>query len=264
MASALYDTASWPFLAVALRDAAEGDGSAMIRLADNLYGRQPDGTWDNLLDALRAVNCADFPDRPTVAVIEAAYASVMGTDEDIPDSADPWCVDWPASAEPLFQIASAETETPVLVIGTRGDPATPYANAPAMVDRLEDAVLLTWEGDGHTAFPKTDCVNTAVTSYLVDLQVPEDDATCPAADEGASTPAAGSAYALDREMIRQQIEGGFEQSGTEAGLAECIARPLAEELDEDQMVHFFLGIDAEGLDAKLNEVVAGCGGQLGS
>ena len=41
-----------------------GDGSALIRLADNLNRRQPDGTWDNLFDAFRAVSCADFPARP--------------------------------------------------------------------------------------------------------------------------------------------------------------------------------------------------------
>ena len=38
-----------------------GDGSALVRLADNLNRRQPDGTWDNLFDAFRAVSCADFP-----------------------------------------------------------------------------------------------------------------------------------------------------------------------------------------------------------
>ncbi len=104
-----------------------------------------------------------------------------------------------------------------------------------------------------------------MTSYLVDLEVPED-RTPPArrpttvldADRRARhTPSIARCSA-------RQIEEGFEQSGTEAGLAECIARPLAEELDEDQMVHFFLGLDAEGLEAKLNEVVTGCGGQLGS
>ena len=94
--------------------------------------------------------------------------------------------------------------------------------------------------------------------------MPEDGASCPAADDGSSAPTDGSAYALDREMLRRQIEEGFTLSGTEADLAECIARPLAEELDENQMVHFFLGLDAEGLEAKVNEVVTGCGGQLGS
>jgi hypothetical protein len=107
-------------------------------------------------------------------------------------------------------------------------------------------------------------VNNAVTSYLVDLDVPEDGTTCPAADDDSSTSTEGSAYALDREMLRRQIEEGFTVAGTETELAECIARPLAEEFDEDQMVHFFLGLDAESWQAKLDEVVTGCGGQLGS
>jgi hypothetical protein len=262
VASGLYDAASWPFLAVALKDAAANDGSAMIRLADNLSRRNPDGTWDNLVDALRAVTCADFPARPTPAEVEAELTKADG--EELPEDApDPSCVGWPQTAEPLPAVKPVGTATPVLVVGTRGDPATPYEHAEAMAEKLQDAVLLTWEGDGHTAFPKTDCVSEAVTAYLVDLEVPEDGTTCPAADD-RTTPTEGSAYALDREMLRRQIEEGFTLNGTEASLAECIAGPLAEELNEDQMVHFFLGLDAAGLQAKLNEVVTGCGGQLGS
>ena len=48
VSSGLYDAAPWPFLAVALKGAAAGDGSVMIRLADNLNRRRSDGTWDNL------------------------------------------------------------------------------------------------------------------------------------------------------------------------------------------------------------------------
>jgi pimeloyl-ACP methyl ester carboxylesterase len=263
VSSGLYDAASWPFLAVALKDAAAGDGSVMIRLADNLNRRRSDGSWDNLFDAFRAVACADFAARPTAAEVKAELTKAAG--EELPaDAPNPSCTGWPETAEALPSVKPVGVATPVLVIGTRGDPATPYENAPAMVDRLQDAVLLTWEGDGHTAFPKTDCVNAAVTDYVVDLEVPEDGMTCPAADDGSTTPTEGSAYALDREMLRRQIEEGFTQNGTDAGLAECIAKPLSEELDEDQMVHFFLGLDAEGLQAKLSEVVTGCGGQLGS
>jgi hypothetical protein len=61
-------------------------------------------------------------------------------------------------------VTKAATEHPVLVLGTKGDPATPYANAAAMASSLGNAVELTWEGDGHTAFPKTKCVNDAVGS----------------------------------------------------------------------------------------------------
>ena len=263
VASGLYDAASWPFLAVALKDAAAGDGSVMIRLADNLNRRGPDGEWDNLFDAFRAVACADFPARPTTAEVKAELTKAAG--EELPaDVPNPSCTGWPETAEALPAVKPVGTATPVLVIGTRGDPATPYDNAPAMVDRLQDAALLTWEGDGHTAFPKTDCINAAVTGYLIDLEVPEDGASCPAADDGSSAPSDGSAYTLDRDMLRRQIQEGFTLNGTEAELAECIARPLAEQLNENQLVHFFLGLDAEGLEAKVNEVVTGCGGQLGS
>ena len=183
VASALYDAASWPFLAVGLRDAAAGDGSAMVKLADNLNRRNSDGSWANLADAFRAISCADFPARPTAAEVEATYGAVMGTGQDVAaDAPNPSCLEWPESSSPLAVVSAADTENPILVIGTRGDPATPYANAPAMAADLGDAVVLTWEGDGHTAFPKTDCVNEAVSRYLIDLEAPADGTICPAAD----------------------------------------------------------------------------------
>ena len=264
VASALYDTASWPFLSVALRDAANGDGSALIRLADNLNRRKADGTWENLFDAFRAISCADFPARPTAADVTATYTAIMGTGEDVPaNMPNPACQGWAPTADPLPVVTKAATEHPVLVLGTKGDPATPYANAAAMASSLGNAVELTWEGDGHTAFPKTKCVNDAVGRYLTDLTVPPAGTDCPAADGGGSS-TAGSAYALDRDLLRRQIEDGFKQNGTPKDLAECIARPLAEDLDENQIVHFFLGLDATGLNDKLNAVASSCGGTFGS
>src|SRR5262245_24488133 len=264
VASALYDTASWPFLSVGLRDAANGDGSALIRLADNLNRRKADGTWENLFDAFRAISCADFPARPSAADVTASYTAIMGTGEDVPANvANPACQGWEATADPLPVVTKAATEHPILVLGTKGDPATPYANAAAMASSLGNAVELTWEGDGHTAFPKTKCVNEAVGRYLTDLVAPTAGTDCPAADGGGSS-TAGSAYALDRDLLRRQIEDGFKQNGTPKDLAACIARPLAEELDENQMVHFFLGLDSAGLTDKLNAVASSCGGTFGN
>jgi pimeloyl-ACP methyl ester carboxylesterase len=264
VASALYDTASWPFLSVGLRDAANGDGSALVRLADNLNRRSPDGTWENLFDAFRAISCADFPARPTAADVTASYTAIMGTGQDVPaNMPNPACQGWAPTAEPLPIVTKAATEHPVLVLGTKGDPATPYANAAAMASILGNAVELTWEGDGHTAFPKTKCVNDAVGRYLTALTAPPAGTDCPAADGGGSS-TAGSAYALDRDLLRRQIEDGFKQNGTPTDLASCIARPLAEDLDENQIVHFFLGLDAAGLNDKLNAVASSCGGTFGS
>jgi hypothetical protein len=49
-----------------------------------------------------------------------------------------------------------------------------------MANDLDSGVLLVWQGQGHTAYPKTDCIKAAVNSYLIDLTVPVDGLTCPA------------------------------------------------------------------------------------
>ena len=72
-----------------------------------------------------------------------------------------------------------------MVIGTTRDPATPYENAGRLADQLgeREGVLLTREGDGHTAYSSgNQCIVDAVDAYLVDGTVPEDGLTCE--DEG--------------------------------------------------------------------------------
>ena len=68
---------------------------------------------------------------------------------------------------------------PIVVIGTTRDPATPYAEAVALADQLESAVLVSRDGDGHTGYNSgNDCVDGAVEDYLVDGTVPEDGLEC--------------------------------------------------------------------------------------
>jgi len=38
-----------------------------------------------------------------------------------------------------------------------------------------------WEGDGHTAYPKTTCVTNDVDNYLINLKAPAPESSCPAA-----------------------------------------------------------------------------------
>ena len=58
---------------------------------------------------------------------------------------------------------------------------TPLGGARDMAKDLDAGVLVTWQGQGHTAYPKTPCVTSAVNSYLIDLKAPTDGLTCPAA-----------------------------------------------------------------------------------
>jgi hypothetical protein len=68
---------------------------------------------------------------------------------------------------------------PIVVIGTTGDPATPYKWAKAMAKQIDSAVLLTREGEGHTAYGSSQCINDAVNTYLLDLTVPAKGTSCP-------------------------------------------------------------------------------------
>lgn len=73
----------------------------------------------------------------------------------------------------------AKGAAPIVVIGTTRDPATPYESAVELADQLESGVLLTREGDGHTAYSSgNQCITKAVDAYLVKGTVPEDGTIC--------------------------------------------------------------------------------------
>ena len=180
--AALYDTASWPQLAQALSAAQQGDSKGLFSLADSYAGRLEDGTYSNLYDANIAVNCADS---------EETFE-----EGEIRDLAEEWnakyplfgagsavglytCSVWEAERTPIPE-RDAEGSAPILVVGNSGDPVTPLPGAVDMAADLESGVLLTWQGQGHTAYPKTDCVRGTVDAYLIDLAPPVDGLTCPA------------------------------------------------------------------------------------
>ncbi|RBY98158.1 alpha/beta hydrolase [Blastococcus sp. TF02-8] len=180
--AALYDTASWPQLAQGLRAAKDGDSKALFSLADELTGRLEDKSYSNLLDANLAINCADTDEevdegqvRELVAQWSQKYplfgaGSAAGLFT---------CSVWDADRTPLPE-RDAAGSAPILVVGNQGDPVTPLPGAVDMAEDLQAGVLLTWQGQGHTAYPKTECITAAVNAYLIDLVAPQDGLTCPA------------------------------------------------------------------------------------
>ncbi|PFG38874.1 TAP-like protein [Georgenia soli] len=69
------------------------------------------------------------------------------------------------------------TDEPVLVIGTRFDPATPYRDTAPYAEHWPDARVLTVEGYGHTTIVPSTCASAAIATYLVDLEA-RDGAVC--------------------------------------------------------------------------------------
>jgi pimeloyl-ACP methyl ester carboxylesterase len=180
--AALYDTESWPQLAQSLAAAHKGDAAGVFSLADSYTGRMKDGTYSNLLDANLAINCADTDERFEESEIRdlvgdwSAKYPIFGAGS----AAGLYtCSVWEAERTPLPE-RDAEGSAPILVVGNAGDPVTPLPGAEDMAEQLENGVLMVWQGKGHTAYPKSECVTAAVDAYLIDLTVPLDGLTCPA------------------------------------------------------------------------------------
>ncbi|MBV1936266.1 alpha/beta hydrolase [Streptomyces sp. BV286] len=92
------------------------------------------------------------------------------------------CTQWPVERVSRYDGSfRAKGSAPILVVGTTGDPDTPYQDAVALTRQLQNGRLLTFKAEGHTAFGRSACATDAVTAYLVDLKTPASGTTC--ADE---------------------------------------------------------------------------------
>ena len=176
----LYDRSrGWPILADALTAAVQqGQAASLLSIADQYLGRQLDGTWNPLVEANAVISCVDRPARshPTSA---QELADVATFQSELP----PWGGSWatapcfgmpkPARGDKLGDVR-VKGAPPILVVGTTGDPATPYAGAQTMVGRIAGSQLLTFDSTEHTAFGRaiSTCIDDAVDAYLVAGTVP--------------------------------------------------------------------------------------------
>ncbi|MFI1755136.1 alpha/beta hydrolase [Streptomyces sp. NPDC020571] len=182
--AAMYDEGAWQQLRESLTSAMkEKDGAGLLVLSDSYYEREADGGYSNLMFANAAVNCLDLP---------AAFSSPDEVRDALPEfeKASPvfgeglaWsslnCAYWPVkpTGEPHRIVAAGAT--PIVVVGTTRDPATPYRWAEALSDQLSSGHLLTYEGDGHTAYGRgSTCIDSTINTYLLRGTAPEDGKRC--------------------------------------------------------------------------------------
>ncbi|GAA2991148.1 alpha/beta hydrolase [Streptomyces lactacystinicus] len=180
---AMYADFLWPKLRAALTDAETGDGTGLLRLSDDYYGRESDGSYPNLMFANIAVNCLDLP---------APFHGPEDVQRAVPEfeRVSPhfgrdmaWmaltCAYWPVRATGAAHTVRAAGAAPIVVIGTTRDPATPYAWAQSLAGQLESGRLLTFDGDGHTAYGRhSTCVDGAVNRFLLTGEAPEQGKRC--------------------------------------------------------------------------------------
>ncbi|MFD7872162.1 alpha/beta hydrolase [Microbacterium sp. NPDC059771] len=179
--AALYSQDSWDYLTQALEEALQGDPTTAFVLADFYNGRE-NGTYiDNSSEAFRAYNCMDYPVEDDPAAEAAITAKIA---EGAPTIAPYWtgpdpCEVWPYPPTGTRGEIAAEGAGPIVVVGTTNDPATPYEWSESLADQLEEGVLITRVGEGHTGYNKGNtCVDDAVEGFLLDDVVPEDGLRC--------------------------------------------------------------------------------------
>ncbi|HET8683222.1 MAG TPA: alpha/beta hydrolase, partial [Micromonosporaceae bacterium] len=180
--SSLYTQQGWTELASAMSRLGRGDASGVFTLADRYAERDSSGRYSNLFDANTAVNCADEEEKVSIARVRELqgqwrakyplFGAVLAVSLLT-------CAQWPGGRDP-YPTGPASGAPPIVVVGTTGDPATPYEQTPKLAQMLGVGVVLTWQGEGHTAYPESRCIVQAVNAYLIEVEVPRAGLTCPA------------------------------------------------------------------------------------
>ena len=182
LAMGMYTDQLWSMLSRGISEALQGDGSTLLELADLYNERDSDGHYGQVLAANPAIYCLDHGEEASTDHIREFAAELGRRYPPFGDSMG-WgvlgCAEWPTPATVRPQRLTAEGAAPILVIGTTGDPATPYEWAKALAAQLSSGRLLTWEGQGHTAYGRAGaCVSEAVETYLLAGAPPDDGTVC--------------------------------------------------------------------------------------
>ena len=132
------------------------------------------------------IGCVDRPE-PKAPRFSTELADIIRFQAELPPWGGGWaysgCVGMPkpAKGDKLGDV-SVTGAPPILVVGTTGDPATPYAGAGTMVARIAGSGLLTFDSTEHTAYgtARSTCIDDAVNAYLVDGVMPTPGTHCSA------------------------------------------------------------------------------------
>ena len=136
------------------------------------------------MGATVGINCLDYRVEGNMAAWTAQSKElerIAPRFATISEAGDLGCQAWGHTGTQPPKALHAKGAAPILVIGTTGDPATPHEWAVALADQLDSGQLLTWEGNGHTAYASSGsgpCVTKAVDTYLLTGTMPKKGLTC--------------------------------------------------------------------------------------
>ena len=182
---AMYSPSLWPLLRTGLAQARRGNGTGLLALNDLATDRTGPNTYgSNMASAFPAIVCWDGPPTPGPAgLADAARRWSRTTRVPAMAQALAWgnapCSVWFGHSPVAPAPARSTTTSPLVIIGGRHDPATPYRWAQALARQLPTSTLITYTGDGHTVYGNgVVCIDRPVDRYLVSGTPPEPGIVC--------------------------------------------------------------------------------------
>ncbi len=180
--ASLYTEQTWRTLAEGVQELRQGKSTKVFSLADGYAERDKSGHYSNLFDANMAINCADSDQYPTPSQVRA-LAQRWRTAYPLFGSTLAVgllnCAVWSPERDP-YPVGPATGAPTIMVVGTTGDPATPYESTQKLATLLGTGIVVTWHGEGHTAYPGSPCIVRAVEDYFTKLTAPKAGIDCPA------------------------------------------------------------------------------------
>ena len=171
---------AWDTVNAALEQAINQHDASIFRKEIDRLVAQPQVN----VGALNGINCLDYRvegDMATWAAQSEELERIAPRFASIAEAGDLICQSWGHSGTQPPKALHAKGSAPILVIGTTGDPATPYEWSEALAEQLDSGQLLTWEGNGHLAYGNAGrgpCVVNAVETYLLTGAMPDKELTC--------------------------------------------------------------------------------------
>lgn len=180
----LYSESYWQYLSTSFSDAFNGSGDGFLILADMYNDRNDDGTYaTNIIAANYAIGCLDSGGVAEMSEVEEKNTQLI---EVAPTLGRYWqfgglrCATWPYPEAAPPSDYSAKGAPPIMVIGTTGDPATPYSEAKSLAEEvLAAGFLVTYNGEGHTVYGgEVECINEVVDNFFFTGKLPATDPNC--------------------------------------------------------------------------------------
>ena len=171
------DEQSWSGLSSSLDEAINQRNGALIRQITD----QTVADVANTAAVRAAITCLDYPVDGDMAVWSARHEEIRReapTFGDSAASADLGCQAWGHNGTRQPAPIHAKGAAPILVVGSTGDPATPYEWARSLSEQLETGHLLTREGNGHTAYGRAAACTKTVDTFLLSGELPPPGQVC--------------------------------------------------------------------------------------